>query len=542
MKIWVLLVAFCCTAQGVNFAQTSPYLTWVTGSDLINQPANYGTLGVPGAANGPGARENAISWTDAANNLWLFGGHGYGSGSTQGYLNDLWKFDQVAGQWTWISGDSSLNEHGIYGSLGVASSTNLPGARQNGYAWTDSEGDLWLFGGFGFGATGAPAYLNDLWKYDVALNQWAWMSGSNATGQAGDYGTLGTSAPTNIPGARYGGNAWFAADKLWLFGGQGFSTVQERYNDLWSYDVLTGMWTWITGSDLADQNGTYGTMGVPSASGVPGARQASANWVDDNEVFWLYGGYGFPQTGTHDYLSDLWKYDYINNRWTWVSGVTVVNQPATYGTPDIGSVTNSPGARQMSITGMGNSNDLWLFGAWGHCGFTGGASFGRLNDLWRYEIATNAWTWIAGSNTPDEAGLYGSLGVADLAAIPGARRMGVSWTDTTGVIWLFGGNGYDKNGNLGLLNDLWKIEVSQSAGLADQDKNAFRISPTVFIDWVKVAFDDEVPHAVEVRDLSGRIILTQVISGTGTIDLTSVSSGAYVVCTGDSCQKIIKTN
>ena len=32
----------------------------------------------------------------------------------------------------------------------------------------------------------------------------------------------------------------------------------------------------------------------------------------------------------------------------------------------------------------------------------------------------------------------------------------MSWTDSSGRFWLFGGNGIDSGGGRGLLNDLWK--------------------------------------------------------------------------------------
>ncbi len=41
---------------------------------------------------------------------------------------------------------------------------------------------------------------------------------------------------------------------------------------------------------------------------------------------------------------------------------------------------------------------------------------------------------------------------------PGARSNSVSWTDTSGNLWLFGGYGYDANVTLGLLNDLWEFD------------------------------------------------------------------------------------
>jgi hypothetical protein len=33
------------------------------------------------------------------------------------------------GQWTWVSGDIKINQHGVYGAKGVAAGTNKPGAR-----------------------------------------------------------------------------------------------------------------------------------------------------------------------------------------------------------------------------------------------------------------------------------------------------------------------------------------------------------------------------------------------------------------------------
>ena len=533
---WIL-IDFCSCV----LAQTDPQLTWINGSDLIDQSGVYGTNGIGSNSNIPGARENAMSWTDVNDNLWLFGGHGNGTGTSQGYLNDLWKFDVITEQWIWISGDSVLGTHGVYGTLGVASSANFPGARQNSYTWVDESGNLWLFGGFGYAASGVSGYLNDLWKYDVISNQWIWISGSAVTGQVGNYGSIGISDLANVPGARYGGSAWYLDNKLWLFGGQGFSTTQERYNDLWIFDLLTNEWTWISGSDMADQNGNYGTMGVTSATSVPGARQASSAWTDQYNTFWIYGGYGYPETGTKDYLNDLWKYESTTNQWTWVSGSNTINQPAVYGTQGTGSITNSPGARQMSIAEPAGNNELWIFSAWGHCGFTGGASFGRLNDLWKYETAWNEWTWMGGSNMPDESGTYGTAGVADASNIPGARRMSVSWSDSSGDIWLFGGNGYDVNGNLGLLNDLWKIDVPIIAGVSQNQDAVLKVYPTLFSDVVTIECNDSDEREVMITDQAGRVVYTNKLSGKESIDLSFLADGIYFICMNGNAVKVVKT-
>jgi hypothetical protein len=40
----------------------------------------------------------------------------------------------------------------------------VPGANECANSWSDSSGNFWLFGGYGYGASG-EGYFNDLWKY-----------------------------------------------------------------------------------------------------------------------------------------------------------------------------------------------------------------------------------------------------------------------------------------------------------------------------------------------------------------------------------------
>ena len=93
-----------------------------------------------------------------------------------------------------------LNNIGTYGTKGVAAPTNFPGCRVTGVGVTDSNNNLWLFGGTG--TDGSWGEFNDLWKYDIALGQWTWMSGGNLTAQTGTYGTKGIPNAANKPGSR----------------------------------------------------------------------------------------------------------------------------------------------------------------------------------------------------------------------------------------------------------------------------------------------------------------------------------------------------
>jgi hypothetical protein len=56
-------------------------------------------------------------------------------------------------KWTWMSGSSSANQVGSYGDKGVVTPTNIPGARSGAIGWTDKDGNLWMFGGYGYDAS-----------------------------------------------------------------------------------------------------------------------------------------------------------------------------------------------------------------------------------------------------------------------------------------------------------------------------------------------------------------------------------------------------
>ena len=56
-------------------------------------------------------------------------------------------------------------QSGVYGTLGMPAAGNIPGSRHSASSWTDSSGNLWLFGGHGIDANGNFGILNDLWKF-----------------------------------------------------------------------------------------------------------------------------------------------------------------------------------------------------------------------------------------------------------------------------------------------------------------------------------------------------------------------------------------
>ena len=162
-------------------------------------------------------------------------------------FNDLWEFSPSTNQWTWMGGSNAPggNQNGVYGTEGTPAPGNIPGGRDAGVAWTDAQGNLWLFGGFGYNAVGGKAYLGDLWEYSPFTNEWTWMVGSNTSG---------------------------------------------------------------TNSNSLNMAGVYGSLGVPGANNVPGSRDADAGWVDQSGNLWLIGGNGEDANKVSGFLNDLWVY------------------------------------------------------------------------------------------------------------------------------------------------------------------------------------------------------------------------------------------
>ncbi|MGB6130464.1 MAG: kelch repeat-containing protein [Acidobacteriaceae bacterium] len=345
------------------------------GSNQIRAAGIYGTQGIPSLSNMPGARDNAVAWTDSQGNFWLFGGIGDDSTDNTGLLNDLWRYSN--GEWTWMAGSNLSAQPGTYGTKGVPSPQDSPGARFEATGWSDASGNLWLFGGTGIDSTGTSADLNDLWRF--SNGEWSWVSGSNVGDQAGVWGTKGEPDSANVPSSRYGAVSWTDPfGNLWLFGGSGSgsgncTSCSPQLGDLWRYSG--GEWTWMGGSNLNSQPGVYGTEGLASADNVPPPRDDAATWTDAEGDFWLFGGVG---AGDLD-LNDLWEYR--NGEWTWMNGSDQPCQNGTYGALGTPSSVNIPGARDGAVTWTDESGNLWFFG--GEDTYCIGTA--TYNDLWEYQ-------------------------------------------------------------------------------------------------------------------------------------------------------------
>lgn len=429
-----------------------PHWSWIAGQQFANSRGNYGLQGQSTLGITPAGRSDGVAWGDSAGNFWIFGGESEPTADSDIWYNDLWKYSN--GQWTWISGSDRPNQTGKYDTLGVADPASVPGARSGAVGWIDtSNSSLWVFGGLGLDEHGMSNALNDLWRFSGG--QWTWMGGSSSGTQTepGIYGTLGQASAANQPGARRSAASWSdAAGSFWLYGGYGLDSYGHAgyLSDLWQY--RDGQWTWMGGSNLADQPAVSGTRGTSNAANSPGGRDSATTWVDGSGNFWLFGGATVPGN-RFSALNDLWEYSH--GKWMWLGGSTEPSESGTYGTLRQAAPANQPGARIRAAEWTDGSGRFWLFGG---DGYDKAGQGGILSDLWCY--SDGQWTWIGGPDRSDQGATYGILNIASSSNLPGARYNAFSAT-VGGRFLLFGGHGNDAVKTLGYLNDLWFIQPPQ---------------------------------------------------------------------------------
>lgn len=484
---------------------------WATGSKLPNQLRIYSAQGTEAPENTPGSREAAMAWGGGDNTLWLYGGYCMFPPKLTNEYNDIWRFNIETGQWTWIDGSVEPDDMGYSGEQGVADGLNVPSPRRNASTWTGIDGKLWLFGGIGWEAAWDTGCTNDLWRFDPDTNQWTWVKGSTAFNQEGNYGTQGIANDTNVPSARMESSSWVDDEgNLWLFGGEeDFGLLEElsmnnytRLNDMWKYNPTTNQWTWMKGSSTIDPSNVY--IRVDHEENTPGSRVDAVHWKGNDGTFWIYSGSGYTESsytyiidelwqynpatnlwnkitplpnesqerdtpgGNHDGLSwadstgrlwlysngEIWHYDPAANQWTLVKESSETGP--VYGELGIADPANTPGGRSRSVTWVSSSDKFWLMSNQYYNYDTRVGYF--INDLWQFDPETTMWTWMEGSQVPNQPGVYGAQGLGNVDYYPGAHIVAGTWIDADDNFWMFGGSGIDAEGNAGFMNDLWTLQ------------------------------------------------------------------------------------
>lgn len=406
--------------------------------------------------NGLIESENSPGFMDGYNAKWEYNGDLYLYGvydvknashyasidlrntvSGKPYSTNIWKYHSDIKKWQVIHSFDERSwayfySNPVYNTKGVEDENNYPSVRKplSSMSFNDNNGNLYMFGGSH--ANESSYYYNDLWKFNIATKRWVWISGSNASNKFGIYGTQGTTGATNMPGGREKGKTWNDNQgNSWLFGGYGYGTSNfGNLNDLWKYNVSTNQWTWVKGSNLADQSEVSAGLGISNLNNTPPANANSLNWTDNSHNLWLY------INGT------MWKFDTVTNNWVKLTNLANAN----YGTIGITSPTNNPGYISDGATWTDTDGNLLFYS----------------QVLWKFDINTLMWTWIGGRRPGStftntwKFGNYGQFEQSFISNLPGLRGNTVSWKDNNGNFFLYGGKGWDEDSE-GSLSDVWMM-------------------------------------------------------------------------------------
>lgn len=266
-NLWMLITDFMfssnCSTWRYDIATNM--WTWVHG----NFPADYGTLGVPAATNNPAIfGETPVYWKDTEGDFWFFDGYNGGV---------MWEYDIATNMWTWMNGTPGGTA--VIGPQGVFNTTNQPGSSWTYTNWTHQDGTFYMFGQSDF-MNGQERSI--MWKFDPAINQWAWVAGSSTSGGPSTFSGECNFAPGNLPLSSMENTAEWEDEcgKFWAY--------NETEGYLWCFDPAINQFALVEG-DLTPSNAVYGTMGVSNATTHPGQSFGSPSWKDQNGYLWKLG-------------------------------------------------------------------------------------------------------------------------------------------------------------------------------------------------------------------------------------------------------------
>jgi hypothetical protein len=380
-------------------------------------------------SNKPGSREHCGS-AISDGKIWIFGGAGYTSGS------DLWYYDTKLKAWAFVS-DKGNNEQYIH--QGIESTVAHPGNRSRMASAIDKDGYLWVFGGATYDL-GFHTAWSDLWKYNPKTNKWTWIGGPTSHTNNGSYNQIGV---PDWPRARYRHRGWFDEDNnFWIFGGVFYdgATYTDPLNDLWKFNLKTGVWTCESGDCNVKQSpatpgGVYPpSVGMTSVNYKPRARSDYGYWRDNDGNFWIYGGNNGEAHSVGEALGDTWKYNPKTHEWTLMAN-------------EIDYSDTLPWKNIEPLTWLGNDGLPWM----------------RLtkNSIWKFN--QNNWV-LQKAGTADFATPFVENDVAyqhTNSNRPGSHFTTFCNIKDDSLVYLFNGYGVGYDNFLSYTGALWGYSLEQ---------------------------------------------------------------------------------
>lgn len=225
----------------------------------------------------------------------------------------------------------------------------------------------------------------------------------------------------------------------------------------------SAQWTHLSGTDDPRFAADFTTPFI-------GGLYESAMVIDStNSILYVFGGKGFDginegivlmfwfnRVGDFNYI---WKYHIVTNTWEYLGGNETTDPLADYSA----SSAHPGGVSRHTMVIDSTDSYLYVFGGRGKSNVS---RSGRLNDMWKYNIATNTWEHLSGSMIPDPNPDYISS-----SPYPGGMNDHTMVIDSTdSYLYIFGGESFNisRNGielmfwfnRVGGFNDIWKYHIA----------------------------------------------------------------------------------
>lgn len=288
-------------------------------------------------------------------------------------------FSQVPGEWTWMSGN--LNSTTVYGTQGVPSPSNTPGNLPGNpvwpaawtACWTDLDGNFWFFN-----------HNQEMWKYDVGINSWAWMHGGgngNSMGAPvfGPPNVFGPNVLPTEPNELFTHYTWVDLNgDLWYTGP---SSDYYSSSSTWKFSISLNQWAFVQGNIPPDP----GVQGVPSPTNNPCLRFCSSHvqWVGDDGKLWAF--FGGSLCGASN--NGMWNFDPNTSMWTHVSSGNLPLYPLT-GIVGVYDPLNTPSEGSYVQSWKSDDGTFYMFG---NVGDNNPLAIPGHNIMWQYNPNINQW-------------------------------------------------------------------------------------------------------------------------------------------------------
>ncbi len=301
---------------------------------------------------GPSARGRYGAALDEVNGRALvFGGRYRPADETGDYtlFNDLWAFDFADRTW------DRLHNGGSDGP---------PARYYPGVVWSTEDNALYAYGGL---------ENEDPLIFDKATDLWRWT-------EADGWEEVDVSGDEPSSRAFFGTTYDRARNRLILFAGQVGDFQSLAFNDLYALDLGTGEWRELHGG----------------GDSAPFTRMHPHIQYDaQRDRILLFGGH----TDVGD-DNDLWEFAADGDNWNLVYeadtftgvGFGCLGNPSEVPSDYVNQDLDAPERRQKAMVALMWDN-LWIFG-----GMHAECSE-HLDDTWRYDLASDAWTELIEART-----------------------------------------------------------------------------------------------------------------------------------------------